>query len=698
VIIRRPKGVLLATVCLLVIAAAYGAGVAGSLHGLGITDPGAPSSKAGAILGRHFPASNPDLVLLVATPRGPSAADAAGAALTARLAAEPSLAGVTSYWQAHAPDLRSRDGRYALITARIRATDTSEADRLYKTIAPRYSGVRSGLTVRIGGVTAIRNALQDTITADLIRAEAIALPLTLIVLVLVFGSWLAALLPVGVGILAIAGTGAVLRLIAQFTDVSVFAQNLTTALGLGLAIDYSLLIVRRFREELTGGATPAEAVAATLRTAGRTVIFSALTVGAALATMMIFPLYFLRSFAYAGVPVVALAAAGALLPLPAALVLLGRHVRGKRAPAHGRSALQRVAHMAMRRAPVFMAGALALLAVLTLPFLHVKYGTADYRQLPASAQARQVQQTVHGSFPGSATGVLYAVLPPATPATGEAARVSRLPGVVRVESPAGVFADGRRVATGPAGMASGPYQLITVTSDFQDISQQSLSLVRAVRADVPTALVDGASAELADSQAAITGRLPWALGVIVAVTLLVMYLMTGSVLLPVKTVLVNALSLTAMFGAVVWVFQDGHLSALLGFTATGFIETSLPVLMFCVAFGLSMDYGVFLMSRIKEEYDRTGDNKSAIARGLARTGGLITSAAMLLAIVLAAIGTSQVMNMKMLGLGLAFAVVVDATVVRLLLVPSVMAIAGRATWWSPRLAVGRHRMSRTLEA
>lgn len=424
-------------------------------------------------------------------------------------------------------------------------------------------------------------------------------------------------------------------------------------------------------------------------------LFSALTVAVSLAAMMVFPQYFLRSFAYAGIAVVLLAAAAALILLPAALMLLGHRVnsldlrrlfRGRKAapgdgaaagsrpdgPAESGGGWGRTATLVMRRAPLFAVATATGLVLLGLPFLGVKFGTADHRQLPSSAEARVVQEDIRGGFPGSPGGGLE-VLGEGGATSAEYAdyrdRVAALPDVERIDGP----------------VVSGGHAYFTVLPSGEAVGQEAQRLVRELRAE-PAAFdtsVTGTAAVLVDSKDAIADRLPLAVGIIVVVTLLLVFLLTGSVLIPIQAVALNALSLTAMFGAVVWVFQDGHLSGLLGFTATGDIETTLPVLMFCVAFGLSMDYGVFLISRIKEEYDRGGDHERAVVFGLRRTGGLITAAAVILAVVMVAIGTSRVTNTKMLGLGIALAVVMDAMVVRSLLVPAVMKLTGKATWWAP---------------
>ncbi|MGW5445823.1 MMPL family transporter [Streptomyces asiaticus] len=701
----RPRLSLLIALIFTALAVVAGSGVADRMGSGGWEDPASESAYATKALEKRFPASQPNLVLLVdsgkKTVDDPAVA-AEARALAKKLSGEKAVTGVTSYWTTGAPSLRARDRGEAIIAARILG-DESAAGKALERIAPHYRGAHGPVEVRVGGMVAVRHELQSTIQEDLLRAEMIALPITLVLLVMVFGSAVAALLPLGVGIIAILGTDAVLRGLTEFTDVSVFAQNLTTALGLGLAIDYALFIVRRFREELGRGAEKLPAVAATLRTAGRTVLFSALTVAASLAAMLVFPQYFLRSFAYAGIAVVLIAATAALVVLPAALILLGDRVnaldltrllrRGR--PARGGepgAGWARLARLVMRRAPVFALATVAGLVALGLPFLRVEFGTADDRQLPSSAESHVVQQHIREGFPGGPGGAVEVLAEGGSIGTKAladySAKVSALPQVLRVDSPAGRFADGRRVAEpGPAEAArlSDGSAEITVQPKGEAVDTASQDLVRTIRAQEPsfTTSATGTAAVLVDTKDSIADRLPWAAAIIVAVTLLLVFLLTGSVLIPIQAVLLNALSLTAMFGAVVWVFQDGHLSGPLAFTTSGDIETTLPVLMFCVAFGLSMDYGVFLLSRIKEEYDRTGDHQAAVEFGLRRTGGLITAAALILAVVMVGIGTSRVTNTKMLGLGIALAVLMDAMVVRGLLVPAVMKLTGRATWWAP---------------
>ncbi|WP_432007012.1 MMPL family transporter [Streptomyces parvus] len=710
----RPRLALLAALVITALAVFAGSGVADRMGSGGWQAPDAESTYATEVLAREFPASQPNLLLLVDS--GSAGVDdpavaAEAARLTDRLKAEPGISGVGSYWETTSPALRSEDGKEAIIAARIGGDEKTAGETLDR-LAPAFAGERGPVMVSLGGPVAVQHEMQTIIQEDLLRAELIALPVTLVLLVMVFGSAVAAMLPLAVGIVAILGTNAVLRGLTEFTDVSVFAMNLTTALGLGLAIDYALFIVRRFREELAGGADTRTAVGTTLRTAGRTVLFSALTVAVSLSAMLVFPQYFLRSFAYAGIAVVLLAAAAALILLPAALVLLGPRInaldlrrllrRRKKAgadpqgatadgpgagPASGADASPGrgwawLGALVMRRAPVFAIVTTVGLLLLGLPFLGVKFGTADDRQLPASAESRVVQEHIRHGFPGSPGGGLEVLAEGQGSPADHAAlkgRIEQLPGVLRVDGP----------------VADGPVAYYSVLPKGEAVGEQAQQLVRDLRA-MPSASsldtsVTGTAAVLVDSKDAIADRLPWALAIIVVVTLLLVFLLTGSVLIPLQAVVLNALSLTAMFGAVVWVFQDGNLSGLLAFTSTGDIETTLPVLMFCVAFGLSMDYGVFLISRIKEEYDRTGDHEHSVTFGLRHTGGLITAAAVILAVVMVAIGTSRVTNTKMLGLGIALAVLMDAMVVRSLLVPAVMKLMGRSTWWAPAPLRAFHR-------
>jgi len=763
-LLRRRVLVLVAAVAVVGAAGVLGAGVVSKLRSGGFEDPAASSTRAQAALRDSFHTGEPNLVLLVTADGGTvDRGDVAGGGLqlTRRLAAERDVSEVQSYWTTKAPALRSVDGRQALVLARIAGDDDATQKRAEQ-LATTFEGDRGSMRVRVGGQARVFGQVSDQVERDLTRAEGIAVPITLLLLVVVFSSAVAGALPLAVGGFAIVGTLLVLRLLASLTDVSVYALNLTTALGLGLAIDYSMFIVSRYREELRAGQEPADALVTTMRTAGRTVLFSAATVAVALVALLVFPLYFLRSFGYAGIAVVALAAVGALVVLPALLAVLGRRIDSLRlpfgrpaarpaatpqraaapaagadrtvrpagsaqAPEAGSGAWHRIAMAVMRRPVPIATAVVAVLLVLGAPFLGVRFGLPDDRVLPTSASSRQVADAIRGDFTARDADALQVVAtgtgaPAAVAAEidGYASSLSGLPGVARVDAMTGSYAGGHKLASRPQATAQAPASTpapasapaqapastpapaagaqaggrfvagsatwLRVVPTVEAYSSAGENLVERVRAlPAPFAVdVGGPSAQLVDTKAAISDRLPLAVAIIAGATLLLLFLMTGSLVIPIKALVLNLLSLSAVYGAMVFVFQDGHLSGLLGFTSTGTIDTSMPVLLSCIAFGLSMDYEVFLLSRIKEEYDRTGDTVSSVATGLERSGRIVTTLAALLAIVFIAFATSQVTFLKLFGIGSALAIVVDATLIRALLVPAFMRLAGRANWWAPR--------------
>ncbi len=703
--VRRRVLVLVAAVLAMMVAGGVGGGVAKHLSGGGFEDPAAESSEAKRVLEASFGSRNPNLVLLV-TAKGGSVdsvtAATAGAALTRELAAETGISQAVSYWTLGSPPpLRSSDGSRALVLATIAGDDDLVAERI-EHLSPRYTRPDGAeISVAVGGFAEVFRQVSTQIEHDLVRAEIISLPIILILLVLVFGSVVAASLPLGIGALAVIGTFLVLRILASFIQVSIFALNLTTAMGMGLAIDYSLFIVSRYREELRAGQAPADAIERTVKTAGRTVIFSALTVAVSLAAMLVFPLAFLKSFAYAGIAVVALAAVGAVVVLPALLAVLGHRVDTwvvwrRPAKAEGTGFWHRVAVAVMRRPVPVATAVVLLLGLLGAPFLNIAFGLPDDRNLPEAASSRQVQDIIRTEFASNEAGALSVVAASIgnpqirLPELERYAQdLSRAPGAARVDTLAGSYIDGQQVA--PPNEASGRFAgrdgtWLAVVPGVEPYSAAGETLVKAVRA-VPSPFDDvkvaGLSAELVDSKTSLFGKMPLALGLIGLVTFVALFLMTGGILVPVKAIVVNLLSLSATFGAMVWIFQEGHLSGVLDFTATGTIATTMPILMFCIAFGLSMDYEVFLLSRIKEEYDASGDNVSSVALGLERTGRIVTAAAALLAVVFLAFATSQVTFIKLFGLGLALAVILDATLIRAVLVPAFMRLAGDANWWAP---------------
>ena len=705
-IVRHRRLVLVFSGVYLCAAGALGSGAFGVLEDGGFEDPRAESTRAADAVEGSFDAGAPNLVLLTRSSTGSvddPRATADGAALTDALAARPDVSEVESYWSlGGAPALRSHDGDEALVLAYV----TGDEDAVIEDVRDTFGRGQGVLDVEVGGGEAVDNEIASAVESSLGRAEMIAIPLTLIVLVFVFRSVVAASLPLLVGVMSIMGTLFALFVLGSMTDVSIYSINLTTALGLGLAIDYSLFIVSRFREELRQGLAVPDAVVRSVETAGRTVAVSALTVAVSLSALLIFPLYFLRSFAYAGIAVVLLAMLASIVTLPALLAVLGRRVdtrRARRSPAvagartggfwHG------VATAVMRRPLPIALGVTALLVLLGTPFLRLSVGLPDERVLPESSDARQVSERIHTDFPGDSAEAFSIVVgrtdDPAALAA-YAADVSSIEGVARVEGPGGVFQDGDLVSEsspGPAGDGHDGAALLEVVPSVDVQSSAGEQVVTDVRALDPgfDTLVGGSAAQLIDTKDALLARLPWALAIIAVTTLVLLFLMTGSVLIPIKALVLNLLSLTATFGAMVWVFQDGNLSGLLDFTATGRIDSSMPILMFCIAFGLSMDYEVFLLSRIKEEYDRTGRNAASVALGLERTGRIVSAAAALLAITFLAFGTADVSFLKLFGVGLALAVVLDATVIRGLLVPAFMRLAGPANWWTPAPLRRLHR-------
>ena len=605
---------------------------------------------------------------------------------------------MVDYWSAgRASTMRSTDGRDALITAYIVGSDNQVTNRA-RDLAKLFVGHGGELTVAAAGSGVVYAAVSDRVQHDLTRAELIAFPITFVLLVLVFGGLVAALMPLLVGIIAIVGTLLVLRVLTGFTEVSVYSLNITTGLGLGLAIDYSLFVITRYREELTRRESVADALAAAVVSAGRTVLFSALTVALSLSALLVFPLYFLRSFAYAGIAVVLIAAIGAVVVLPAVLAVLGQRIDAltlfRRRPADATHGFWRRLAEAVMRRPLLTGGAvLVFLLVFGTPFLSIRFGLPDDRVLPRSDAAQQASQLLRTSFPDNSAVALQVVDSTrpvgATPLARYAASLSRLDAVASVQSAAGTFAHG--VLKAPPGPGASAFeglhgtwlQVDTNAEGFSQAGEHLVEQIRTVPAPAPF-LVGGASAQLLDTEHSIGSRLPLA-GLIVALAMfLVLFLFTGSLVIPMKAIMLNLLSLSASFGAMVFIFQQGHLLFLVGHPiVTGTVDTTMPLLMFCVAFGLSMDYEIFLLSRIRETYLETGDNRRAVAVGLERTGRLITAAAALIAVVWLTFVTSGITFLKLLGLGMALAVIVDATLVRGVLVPAFMRLAGDWNWWAP---------------
>jgi RND superfamily putative drug exporter len=708
-LVRRRRWVVAFAALFMVAAAVYGGDVAGRLSNGGFSDPTAESTKADQYLTDTLHSGSPNLVLVVTPARAGASIDdpaIAGAAndLTTELAAHPGISQVTSYWALGSPaPLRSTSGDSALVLGHLDGSE-DQVRVTVKDISEHFNQRGDVTVVQVGGLAEAFHQVGDTIEHDLQLAEMIALPITLLVLVLVFRSVVSATLPLLAGGFAIVGTFMVLKLLSDITTVSIFSLNLTTALGLGLAIDYSLFVVSRYREERGRGLEPHDAVVRTVATAGRSVVFSGLTVAVSLAALLVFPIAFLKSFAYAGIPVVAMAVIGSVVALPAVVAMLGDRiewlpVRRRKAVAADadieRSFWFRVASAVMGRPIIVATTVTIVLLALATPFLHMNVGLPDDRVLPTSASSRQVGDELRAEYSSKETGALSVVMPGASLSTDNIERyakdLSTLSGAARVDAPTGIYINGAKVlGQGPlsARFISSGGEWLSVVPSVEPVSAAGEQLVRDVRATEAPArtavYVGGQAAALVDTKDAILARLPWAIAIIAAATFVLLFLSFGSLLVPAKALVLNTLSLTATFGAMVWIFQDGHLAGTLNFTPTGVLDLTTPILMFCIAFGLSMDYEVFLLSRIKEEHDRTGDNTRAVAVGLARTGRIITAAAATIAVVFLAFATSSITFIKLFGLGLALAVIVDATVIRATLVPAFMRLAGEANWWAPR--------------
>ena len=700
--VRRLRATLLVSVLLLAGFAAASVGTVGLLSDGGFSDPHAESSRAAAQVDAAF-GGDPNLVFLVTPAPGTAldapAVEAAASAVADRLDADPHLRSVYSYWSSGAAALRADDGRSGLVTAHVGGDEVQAAARAGELITDvaALAAAHPAVSVRAGGELAVNHDLNDQIVVDLVVAEAIAVPITLVLLLFAFGSLVAALLPLLVGLLAVLGAFAVLFVVGAVTDVSVYAVNLATGLGLGLAIDYALLIVNRFREELWAGSPPADAIVVTLRTAGRTVMFSAAIVATALLAMLAFPLYFLRSFAYAGVGVVLVAMLASVVTLPAVLVWLGPRVDAGRLrrsrPLRSSSELNQFWHgiaTAVTRRPVLAAAPVVLaLLVLSVPFAGIRFATPDDRVLPGSAPSRQVGDVLRTQYGGSTDATIDVLVSGPTSETGIRAlraQLARLPGVTAVGPTDAELDAGVPPGVPKPWLRSGVWKL-TVSGPADGSSARSQELVAQIR-ELPLPpgargmQVGGAPAVLVDAKASIARGLPLAAGWILVSTFVLLFLFSGGLLVPVKALVLNVLSLSAVFGVLVWIFQQGHLAGPLGITP-GPIDTAMPVLLFCIAFGLSMDYEVFLLARIKEEYVARGDNTAAVVAGLSRTGRIVSTSAALLAVTFLAFGASETTFLKLFGIGTALAVVLDATVVRGVLVPALMRLAGRANWWAP---------------
>ena len=685
---RRRVPVALAWVLVLGVGIGVGGEVFGRLGtGSGLRDD-AESVVVADLLGRVAGGGSEITGLVDGRPATDPAFQAEIAAAVDDLEATPGVGRVTSPWVdgREVPGLVATDGGAVLVRVELEAglwgRDHQRAvervgERLQAVDAPR---------VLVGGEDRAQEEFQERAQKDLERGETLALPVMLVLLFLVFRGVVAAVTPLLVAIVAVAGALLILLGVSEVADISVYSVNVVTMLGLGLAVDYSLLVVSRFREERAAGLDLPAAIERTLATAGRTVAFSGLTVAAALGGLLAFAEPFLRSLAWGGIGVVLVAMVAAVTLVPALLGLWGRRIKPSRvrgsgglkpSPPEGQpfdhGVFYRLSRLVQRYAPVIVVLVAALLVLLALPFRHARLQNSGLESLPRSSESRQLFETVRARFQDGGTDPVVVVVESAPGSPLVAAyldRVGELPGVARVATRPGTPPQLTVLDVVPEGTSEGP------------VATGLVERIRALERPV-AAGVTGPAAFLVDYRDSLTSRLPYALGLIGLATFALLFLMTGSVVVPVKAIVMNVLSLGASFGALVWVFQDGHLSGLLGFDPPGMVDITVPVLIFVFAFGLSMDYEVFLLSRIKEAWDQTGDNDLAVAVGLQRTGRIVTSAAALIVIVFLGFAAGELLTIKEVGLGMAIAVVLDATVVRMLLVPATMKLMGRWNWWAP---------------
>ncbi|WP_244930914.1 MMPL family transporter [Nocardioides sp. W7] len=682
---RRALTVLLAGLAVALAAGVFGIGVFDHLSQGGFDDRRSESSRELRVEQDTFGNRSLDVIAIYSSEELTADQPEFRAAVAAVVDAIPAdlISAVVPYYDSDRPDLVSADGHAAQVQISLAGESEDDFTRAYEEISPGL--VAAGLETDLAGTYAVFTDVNEITSDDLKRAELISMPLVLLLALLIFGSLVAASMPVLVGVVAMLGALAVVRVLTMVTDVSVFAVNVISLLGIGLAIDYALFVVSRFREELAlvppdHPDAAAIAVRRTMATAGRTVLFSGLTVAAAMSSLLIFPQAFLKSMGYGGIAAVLVAMVAALTVLPATLRLLGRRVDAGRLPwrrhravavddGHGRWA--RLARAVMRRPVVVIVVTVVGLLVVASPFLGARWGSVDHRVLPDDAPAHVAIDKLNAEFgPESSAASLLLQGVPEQQVASYTRAVEQVEGVTAVV---------------PVAQADGATLLRAVWEGNSQTegSQAVVHDLRDIEPEVGTVLVGGQTAATVDLIDSVGAHLPW-MGLIVLVVMLVLlFLAFGSVVLPVKAVLMNLFSVAACFGVVTWIFSEGHLADLLGFTPQGFLDVTNPILMLAILFGLSMDYEVFLLSRVREQWDRTHDNDLAVATGLQKTGRIITSAALLLGVVIGAFGTSGIVFMKMLGIGMLVALLIDATVVRALLVPATMKLLGDWNWYAP---------------
>jgi RND superfamily putative drug exporter len=682
-IVNRKKLIFTVFIISILSAGVIGSSVFGKLDSGGYSDPKSDSAKAFEYLTDVFKVKDPAVVLVVETQTELTdpAVVATATKLESIIKTEEGVGSTLSYWSSGgAPSLKSSDSKSAFLFVYSEDVEWDTVQSLGKRMQAKYDGKFENLTIYASGTGVFAHAINTKIADDLKLSESISIPLTFILLVFVFGGLVASAMPLLVGVSAILGSFLIIYLLTLFTGVSVFALNLITGLGLGLGIDYSLLIVNRFREELHAGKSVDEAIKRTVATAGKTVFYSGLTIVITLASLMLFPLMFLKSFGYAGVTVVIMAVLGSLVALPALLAILGNRidkavVRKSAITPKEDGRWAQTARFVMRKPVSVVVLCLIALGVFAAPITNIVFSQVDSRVLPASNPAAYASQLITERFPGQEGNPIEIIIPGGAAKLEEiknyTTEISKVKGVVRIGEPQVLGNDVRVIAIHDMGPRT-------------PLAEVLIKEIRQIPAPDQT-LVGGVAADYADTQIGIARTMPWALTWIAVGVLVLLFLFTGSIILPIKAVILNILSLAATLGVITWIFVDGHLKWLVGdFTVTGAVDTGSIILVAVVAFGLSMDYELFLLSRIKEEHDAGKSNVEAVATGLQRSARIITAAAGLLAIVFASFILSGVTSIKMLGFGVAFAIILDATLVRALLVPALMRLFGERNWWAPK--------------
>ena len=683
VIVAKSKLIFAIYLIAVVLAGGIGSAVFGKLDSGGYSDPKSDSAKAFTYLTDVFKVKDPAVVLVVETKDGitnPSAI-ASATKLENQIKTESGVDSTLSYWSAGgAPSLKSTDGKSAFLFIYSEDVVWDNVQSLGKEIQAKYDGKFEDLTVYASGTGVFAHAINTKISEDLKLSESISIPLTFILLIFVFGGLVASAMPLLVGVSAILASFLVIYLLTFVTGVSIFALNLITGLGLGLGIDYALLIVNRFREELHAGRSVDESIKRTVNTAGKTVFYSGLTIVITLAALVLFPQMFLKSFGYAGVTVVILAVLGALVALPALLAILGNRIdklvvrKSSITPKEdGRWA--QTARFVMRRPIAVVMLSLIILTVLAAPVKNMVFSQVDSQVLPASNPSANASRIISERFPGQEGNPIEIIVPNGatmgTQINQYTTEIAQVPGIVRIGDSQVSGNDVRVTAIHSMGPRTPAAEVL-------------IKELRKIRAPEGT-LIGGVAADYADTQIGIAKTMPWALLWIAIGVLILLFVFTGSIILPIKAIILNILSLGATLGVITWIFVDGHLKWLVGdFTVTGSVDTGSIILVAVVAFGLSMDYEVFLLSRIKEEHDAGRSNIESVATGLQRSARIITAAAGLLAIVFASFMLSGVTSIKMLGFGVAFAILLDASLVRALLVPALMRLFGERNWWAPK--------------